>query len=1122
MEDREERERQVRLLGLGLFHGVLDMASVQKVADEPDPIESLKRRGILHPEEATALFRLLENQDLRSESPTSAIPSFPPDENEPPTQLPGMAGRSPWDSLPPGPIQSDDSGRHVLRVLTLPVWKQYRNLRFLAEGGMGRVFKAQDPSLKRVVALKFLRRDEPEMCRRFAMEAQHQAMVEHPNICRVYEVGEWQGQSYIAMQYVEGETLEAAMPHLSLKEKIQVMASTAEAIHAAHRAGLIHRDLKPANIMVTRHEHGLEPMILDFGLARGMDAGALTQQGMAMGTIHYMAPEQARGDHARINQATDVYGLGATLHKVLTGEVPFAAFDGMEALRRTAETDVPPLRRMVPDLPEDLDTLTRKCLEKDQARRYESALAVAEDMHRWLAGRPLRARKPTLAYLASKWAKRHKLVMAVAGAALIALLALGGVAVATATSARTRARYAQHFGQEAERIEALLRYSHLLPPHDVRPELDQARARMKALEGEAHRAGRLAEGPAAYALGRSHLALGDPDQAKTLLEAAWSGGLRTPEVSLALGRALALTYQRALDLARALPSKELREAREQQLAQELRDPALARLREGAPAALEAPAYQEALVALIGGHWAEAQAKAQTALAATPWLFEAKRLEGEALLERAKTIQNPDEALPLLAQAETAFMEARRLGPSDPASALGEVRALAERIARELTSGRKAEATLAACREAVQRAQLLRPDQGEAPARLARSLARWVELQNPAGPQAQAARQEALALSAQALALEPDFPTLIAIRVPILTAEGGHLRSRGGDPMPIYQEALELARKAQARHPQDPTFAALVALTCMRKMTREINVGLAPWGSFEEGLLQARNLRSRFPNLPMAYQGLASLWIERAEFERCHGLDPRPSVAAALEACAAATTRGLRFQDPGWAEGDAHLIRGDYLLATLGEGEHDFRRAAQGYRQAQEANPKLREAGRAQAAALMGLAKVHLERGSDLGPALAEAQAILEGAGVRVDASDQDFYLQGQMALLRGRQRLASGRDPGPEWAQADVAFQKSAALSGEAQAHTGRAETRARAYCQGGRAQDRVQALASAREALERDPLRAEAWMWIAVVEQEAARRGDPSGAARAREAWTQTLTLNANLMREAKILGMP
>ncbi|HEX4844937.1 MAG TPA: serine/threonine-protein kinase, partial [Geothrix sp.] len=499
----------MRLLGLGLLRGLLDEKAVVEVAGEPDPIVTLQHRGLLEPEEATALARILDS---------GALPSpFPGTDGAPLPAIHGK-GQSPWDSLPPAGPHSDGSGRQVLRALTLATWKHYRDLRFLAEGGMGRVFKAYDPTLKRPVALKFLRRDDPEMAARFAQEAQHQAMVEHPRICRVYEVGEWQGQSYIAMQYIEGETLDAAIPNLSLAEKIQVMEEVAEAIHAAHHARLIHRDLKPANIMVARRGNALEPTILDFGLAKGMDAEGLTQQGLAMGSVHYMAPEQVRGHHDRINRRTDVYGLGAALHKVLTGEPPFGAYEGVEVFRRTIETDVPPLRRLVPDLPSDLDTLTRKCLEKDPARRYDSALAVAEDLRRWREGEPILARRPTVPYLAAKWARRHKLVMAVGGVALLGLLVLGGFALATASSAWARVRHAQHFGQEAERIEALLRYSHLLPPHDVRPVLDQARTRMAALEQEARRAGRLATGPADYALGRGHLALGDHERAKERLE----------------------------------------------------------------------------------------------------------------------------------------------------------------------------------------------------------------------------------------------------------------------------------------------------------------------------------------------------------------------------------------------------------------------------------------------------------------------------------------------------------------------------------------------------------------------------------------------------------------------------
>lgn len=1046
-------------------------------------------------------------------------PSWEPPDLAPHLPVPGV---DPWDSLPALTTEPGSSGRQVLRVLTLSGWRQYRDLRFIAQGGMGRIFKAYDPALKRSVALKFLRRDEPDLVARFALEAQHQARIDHPNICRVYEVGEWQGQSYIAMQFVEGETLDAARPNLTRIEVVQIMETVAEAIHAAHRTGLIHRDLKPANIMVQREESGPVPVILDFGLARGHENQQLTQQGLAVGTVHYMAPEQAQGDHARIDRRTDVYGLGATLHKALTGEPPFGAFEGMEALRRTVDAEVPSLRRLVPDLPEDLDTITRKCLEKDSTRRYPSALALAEDLRRWRDGEPIQARKPSPAYLARTWARKHKLVVAVTAVALAAVLALAGVAVGTATSARARARHAQHFGQEAERIEALLRYAHLLPPHDVRPELAQARARMAALEAEARRAGHLAEGPAAYALGRAHLALGETEPARRLLEQAWAGGLRGPEVSLALGRTLAAEYQRALDLARALPSKDLREARERDLARDLRGPALNRLREGAPAALEAPAFHEAQVAFIEGQWDKARALAQAALAATPWLFEAKRLEGEALLARARAARTPAEALALLDQSEAAFEAAQRLGPSDPATALGRVQVLSERVSVELGSGNPADATLLRCREAVAQARALQPDGGLAPIHLARSLSRWAELQSPRDPVIQATYREIAALSDEARALAPQDPAVQALRIPILMTLATRAWSVGRNPMPLFREARDLAREAQRQHPQEPLFTTYRATACMRCMTWEINTGTAPWASFEEGLAQALALRSQFPDFAGGYRGLAALWIERAEYERGHGLDPRPAVDAALEALAEASTRGLQFKNPGWAEGDAHLIRGQFLLATEGTGEADFRLATRNYQRALDANPGLLAARNPLAEAALGRAQFQLEQGLDPEAPLKEAEGHLASLGDRSPNPGQTDYLRGFASLLRGRWRLQVRADPKPDWARAATAFRRAGEQSGLAKGFVGEAETRARAYRLGGREQDRIQALTAARRALDRDPQRAEAWLWIAATEQEALRRSHREAEGPAREAWTRALALDANLRRTALSLGMP
>lgn len=1029
----------------------------------------------------------------------------------------------PWDSLPADPGSSGASGRQVRRVLSLHAWKHYRNLRFVAEGGMGRIFKAYDPTLKRVVALKFLRRDEPDLVARFALEAQHQARIEHPNICRVYEVGEWEGQSYIAMQYVKGQTLEAVRPDLPRMEIVRIMETVAEAIHAAHHTGLIHRDLKPANIMVHHEEGGPVPTILDFGLARGNENQQLTQQGIAVGTLHYMAPEQARGDHARIDRRTDVYGLGATLHKALTGEAPFAAFDGPEVLRHAVETDVPPLRRLVPDLPEDLDTITRKCLEKDPARRYPSAQALAEDLRRWREGEPILARKPTLAYLARSWARKHRLVVAVGAVAMAATLTLGGVAMATAASARARARHAQHFGQEAERIEALLRYARLSPPHDVRTELAQVRARMAALQAEARGAGSLAAAPAAYALGRSHLALGEVEPARRLLEQAWAGGLRTPEVSLALGRALAASYQRALDLARALPSRELREARERELARELRDPALARLKEGAPAALESPAYHEALVAFMSGQWELAQAQARMALAATPWLFEAKRLEGETLLGRAQTLQDPKAALPLLDQAEAAFTEARRLGPSDLAAALDLVLALSERTAKELASGGRAEDTLARCRRAVDLARTLRPDGGLAPAHLARALTRWAERHSPDAASTQAALQEASSLSTEAMALAPGDPAVQAIYISVrLTLGMRYYRTTGADPLPFYRQARDLARAARQQHPQEPVFTALLASACMRSMTWEINSGTPPWASFEEGLSQSLALRDQFPEFAGGYQGLTTLWVERAEYERRHGLDPRPAVAAALEAAAAAQNQGIRLRNPGWAEGDAHLIRGQYLLATEGAGEEDFLRAAEGYQRALQANPNLLEAHNGMAEAALGQAQCRLLRNADPRPALEVSESHLARQGSHPPTPGQTEYLRALVSVLKGRLRLKEGADPSADWDQAVSCFRRAVAHEPMAKAFSGEAEAWARIYQFRGRPEDRLRAKAAARKTLERDPMAAEGWLWVAVADQEALRRGHREAEGPARDAWSKALSLDANLRRTALSLGMP
>jgi serine/threonine-protein kinase len=321
------------------------------------------------------------------------------------------------DTEPSGPSagHSDPARRFrrgsVFQARTLSRWARFQNLELLGEGGMGRIFKAMDPSLHRVVALKLLRREDPDLLQRFLQEAQLQARVDHPNVCRVYEVGEWRGQPYIAMQYLSGATLQKAAPTLPLEALLRHMVDICEGVHAAHRVGLVHRDLKPANLMIDHLEDcSTRACVLDFGLARGTESRGLTQTGRIIGTVAYMSPEQARGEAALLDRRSDVYSLGATLQALLTGSPPFPG-EGLECLSRIVMDDPVPLRSGLPTLPADLETVVLTCLQKDPRRRYATARALGEDLQRILDGEPIQARAATRLEKAAHWARKHTVLV---------------------------------------------------------------------------------------------------------------------------------------------------------------------------------------------------------------------------------------------------------------------------------------------------------------------------------------------------------------------------------------------------------------------------------------------------------------------------------------------------------------------------------------------------------------------------------------------------------------------------------------------------------------------------------------------------------------------------------------
>jgi tetratricopeptide (TPR) repeat protein/predicted Ser/Thr protein kinase len=288
----------------------------------------------------------------------------------------------------------------------------------IGRGGMGRVYRAWDGALGRTVAIKVLLFEEPEDQMRFRREAQLAAQLDHPGIVQVYEAGEADGRPYIAMQFVDGVSLEGM--RLPVRSAAEAAREAARAIAYAHERGVIHRDLKPGNLLRSRNSR---IRITDFGLAKR--AGVRSASGMVVGTPSFMSPEQALGEASRVDARSDVFGLGATLYGLLTGTAPFGGPTVAAVLEAVVNRDPRPLRRLNPDVPRDLETVVLKALEKDPARRYPTAEAFAEDVERFLRGEPVHASRPGLFTRLRKAVARRK---GVAAAVLLGLAGIGATA----------------------------------------------------------------------------------------------------------------------------------------------------------------------------------------------------------------------------------------------------------------------------------------------------------------------------------------------------------------------------------------------------------------------------------------------------------------------------------------------------------------------------------------------------------------------------------------------------------------------------------------------------------------------------------------------------------------------
>jgi serine/threonine protein kinase len=349
----------------------------------------------------------------------------------------GVSGDS-VDKLPPSPADPSVPG--------------YELMGLIGRGGMGVVYKARQIQLNRIVALKMIIAGNlagADEVARFQTEARAVASLQHANIVQIHEIGDSAGYPYFALEFVAGGSLAQALhgKPLPVQRSAQLVETLAQAMHYAHQRGIVHRDLKPGNVLLMADG---APKVADFGLAKMLEGDATptagqerTRTGAILGTPSYMAPEQAAGQNKEVGPAADVYALGAILYELLTGRPPFVADTALDTIMQVIHQEPVAPAWLQPKVPRDLNTICLKCLDKDPRRRYASAAELADDLRRYLAGEPIRARAISRWGRLVKWSRRRPTVAALTAAVL--LLTVVGFALVT-----WQWRRAEHERDDAE------------------------------------------------------------------------------------------------------------------------------------------------------------------------------------------------------------------------------------------------------------------------------------------------------------------------------------------------------------------------------------------------------------------------------------------------------------------------------------------------------------------------------------------------------------------------------------------------------------------------------------------------------------------------------------------------
>ncbi|MCH9648290.1 MAG: protein kinase [Deltaproteobacteria bacterium] len=888
----------------------------------------------------------------------------------------------------------------------------------LGRGGMGEVYKAFDPKLQRHIALKVLRVYSAEAAERLLREARAQAQLDHPHICKVYEVGEDPEQPHIAMQLIDGLPLDQACLEMTLEQRVRVVAQVAEAVHVAHRTGMIHRDLKPANILVERSEgpEGFHPYVVDFGLVYQEDATSLTVEGAVLGTPPYMAPEQAEGSTGAADRRSDVYSLGAALYQALTGEPVFSG-SPTELLIKTLSEEPQPPRRVQPQLPIDLETIVLKCLEKEPRHRYASARALAEDLERFLDGEPILAVPASLSSRIAKKVRKHRTLAAVAVMATLAVLASAALAFQARWQAAQRAQAAQRFTAEVKDLEWLMRASRMSPRHDIRPQEQQVRERMALLEGQAEGASSALSGPVHYALGRGFLSLGDEEQARRFLEKAWEEDFRPPEEAYALGLVYGRLFEKELDSARGIADRRARAAAEEQARQQFRDPALEKLVSSRGGAAVIPSYVEGLIAFYEGDFDSALSFAARALEEAPWLFEAEILAGDVLSAQGNRHRSGGEheaAVEQYRQAQEAYRRASAMAQSAtlPYERLCDL--AAQRMELEVY-GRGGdvkdllEAGLLLCNQGLE----VNPD---APGLLMAIATLWRVLsvqQADRGSDPSLAAAKVLQYARRAVELDP-LDARGWQEISWVHGDQARLLSKsGGDPRREFEAAIEAGKRATALARNPAIFLNTVGAIYNRLGEYQMGSGEDPTESFHQAIDHLNQSTELDPGYGYAFNNLGRSHTFLARFESSRGRDPRPELAKAVEA----NQRAVALNEEnayGW--NNLGVAQMDLGRVTFERGEDPAERLAQAiesFDRSLSINPAYASAHNNLGMSQLFLARYQVSRGLDPAGTLAAAQPPLRETIQLHPRAFQPHVNLGRVESIQGRYEMESGGDPRP-------------------------------------------------------------------------------------------------------------